>query len=117
VSVATTKFFECLIPNSTSDIAKQWGRLKGVSLGGIASRARSRSAQHYFCCCSAENVRRFVVQHALEKGESPVEGGERPLYSADIAHVAYWTTALPPCRLIHSTKSFTQTRCRSRSLQ
>ena len=52
VSVATTKFFECLIPNSTSDIAKQWGRLKGVSLAGIASRAPSRSAQHYCCCCS-----------------------------------------------------------------
>jgi len=36
---------------------------------------------------------------------------------AYIAHVAYSTTTLPPCRLIHSTKSFTQTRCRSRSLQ
>ena len=113
----------------------------------------------------AENVRRFVVQRALEKGESPVEGGERPLYSADIqniiaayavegsseamlrkfmvdvaclsggrggemsnltwegllvrvpccrlrAYIAHLPTRrqhLPPWRLIHSTKSFTQT--------
>lgn len=50
------------------------------------SEDRSRSAQ-LLLLLLAENVRRFVVQRALEKGESPVEGDERPLYSADVQNI------------------------------
>lgn len=50
-------------------------------LSGTDYKTRSTTAAR------ADNVRRLVIQRALEKGESPVEGGERPLYSPDIQSI------------------------------